>query len=81
MKIYNKDGIEMIEIKSIAREDDRLVVKGKMMGAMATTIYLSPQDVWRAFALMRWSTIASLPVFALKGLGRRGRGASKEKAA
>ena len=39
MKLHSKDGIERMEVKSIGHDGDRIVLKGKMMGAMATTIY------------------------------------------
>jgi hypothetical protein len=68
MKLMSKDGIEMMDVKSIDRDGDRLVLKGKMMGSMATTIYVHPQDLWSAFRLLPWSVIVCLPVLLIKGL-------------
>ena len=36
MKMFSKEGVEMVEVKSIQRKDDTLVMKGKVMGSMAT---------------------------------------------
>ncbi len=67
LKIYNKDGVEMMEVKSIDLRDDLLVVKGKMMGSMATTIHITPQNLWEAFRLLPWKTRFALPWLLLKG--------------
>jgi hypothetical protein len=67
MKIYNKDGIEMFEVASIARKDDLLVVKGKMMGTMATSLHVPPRALWEAFAMLSWRSRLALPLLLLKG--------------
>lgn len=67
MKIFNKDGIEMMDVKSIEKADDILVVKGKMMGSMATTIHITPKTLWEAFQLLPWKTRLALPAMLLKG--------------
>ncbi|WP_311181668.1 hypothetical protein [Pseudomonas aeruginosa] len=46
MKMFSKEGVEMVDIKSITRDEQRLVIKGKVMGAMTTTILVHPQDCW-----------------------------------
>ena len=38
MKMFSKEGVEMVDVKSIKRDGEQLVIKGKVMGAMATTI-------------------------------------------
>ncbi len=67
MKIHNKDGIEMMDVKSIEKKDDTLVVKGKMMGSMATTIHIGPETLWEAFTMLPWKTKLALPMMLLKG--------------
>ena len=52
MKLYSKDGIEMMDVKSINLNGDRLVVKGKIMGAMAATIHVEPVAIWEAFRML-----------------------------
>lgn len=70
MKLYSKDGVEMMEVKSIAQDGDRIVLKGKMMGTMATTIYVAPEDLWSALRLFPVATILRLPLLLLKGWQR-----------
>ena len=77
MKLHSKDGIEMMEVKSISQDGDRIVLKGKMMGTMATTIYVAPEDLWSAFRLFPAKTILQLPLLLVKGSFRRRRSAAK----
>jgi hypothetical protein len=70
MKLVSKDGIEMMEISSLDRAGDVLVVKGKVMGAMPTTIHLRPEDLWQAWKLLSWRVLLALPGLMLKGYRR-----------
>src|SRR5690606_40415978 len=54
-------------IKSITRDDERLVIKGKVMGAMTTTILVNPEDCWQAARLLGIGLILRLPLILLKG--------------
>jgi len=72
MKIYSKDGVEMMEVKSIDKQGDVLVIKGKMMGTMAATLHVTPQTLWEALALLPWSTRLALPLMLLKGRKAKG---------
>ncbi|MNZ22736.1 hypothetical protein D3C78_398350 [compost metagenome] len=47
MKMLTKEGVEMVNIKSITRDEQPLVIKGKVMGAMTTTILVNPEDSWQ----------------------------------
>ncbi len=67
MKLYSKDGVEMMDVKSISLDGDRLVVKGKMMGAMAAVIHVRPEDMWDAFAMFPMSVKARMPGLLYKG--------------
>ena len=53
MKMFSKDGVEMVDVKSVDRDGDRLVLKTKVMGSMPATIVLRPQDLWEAMRLLR----------------------------
>ena len=48
-----------------------------MMGAMATTIYIGPEDMWSALKLFPFRVILQMPVLLVKGWLR----ASKKKSA
>lgn len=67
MKIFSKDGIEMMNVTTIERQDEILVVKGKMMGSMATILHVTPRTLWEAFELLSWRTRFALPWLLLKG--------------
>jgi hypothetical protein len=67
MKLYSKDGIEMMEIKSIEQNGDIIVIKGKMMKSMAATIHVKPADAWAAFKLFPIKLLLRLPWLLLKG--------------
>ncbi|HLT05612.1 MAG TPA: hypothetical protein VK019_11725 [Pseudomonas sp.] len=67
MKMFSKEGVEMVDVKSITRDDERLVIKGKVMGAMTTTIVVNPQDCWQAAQLLGIGLILRLPLILLKG--------------
>jgi hypothetical protein len=70
MKLRSKDGIEMMDVASLQRVGDVLVVKGKIMRSMPATIHLRPEDLWQAFSLFSWPLLLSLPWLMLKGLVR-----------
>jgi hypothetical protein len=67
MKMFSKEGVEMVDVKSIERDGDQLVVKGKVMGAMTTTILVKPEDCWQAVRLIGFSVILRLPLILMKG--------------
>jgi hypothetical protein len=70
MKLVSKDGVEMMDIRSLGREGDVLVVRGKIMGSMPATIHLHPEDLWQAFLLFRWPLLLRLPLLLLLGFTR-----------
>lgn len=70
MKMLSRDGVEMMEAKSIHREGDLLVLKGKVMGSMSTVIVIRPEDCWQAVRLLGWRIILYLPAILFKGFIR-----------
>jgi hypothetical protein len=70
MKLRSKDGTEMMDVASLRRVGDVLVVKGKIMRSMPATIHLRPEDLWQAFSLFSWHLLLWLPWLMLKGLMR-----------
>jgi hypothetical protein len=67
MKLMSKDGVEMMDIRSLERDGDVLVLKGKIMRSMPATIHLRPQDLWQAFSLFSWPLLLRLPMLLFKG--------------
>jgi hypothetical protein len=70
MKLTSKDGVEMMDIRSLEREGDVLVVKGKIMRSMPATIHLQPEDLWQALLLFRFPLLVQLPWLLLRGFMR-----------
>jgi hypothetical protein len=70
MKLMSKDGVEMMDIRSLEREGDVLVVKGKIMRSMPATIHLHPEDLWQALLLLRFPLLVRLPWLLLRGFMR-----------
>lgn len=67
MKMYSKDGIEMMDIKKLWKEGNSIVMKGKIMQSMTMSIYMKPVDAWELKALLTWKLLLYLPIFVLKG--------------
>jgi hypothetical protein len=70
MKMFTKEGIEMMDVRSIDRDGENLVMKGKMMGSMNTAIYLRPEDLWQALRLLSFRILLTLPLTLVKGCWR-----------
>jgi hypothetical protein len=70
MKLTSKDGVEMMDVRSLEREGDVLVVKGKIMRSMPVTIHVRPEDLWQAFSLFSWPLLLRVPLLMLKGFRR-----------
>jgi hypothetical protein len=67
VKMFSKEGQILIDAKSLRREGDNLVMKGKLMDAYTMSIYLKPEEIWSMLDLLSWSVIRYLPVMLLRG--------------
>jgi hypothetical protein len=67
MKMYSKEGQTLIDVTTVNREGENLTMKGKLMNAYSMTIYLRPEDAWKALGLLSWGVIRYLPFMLLKG--------------
>ena len=70
MKMYSKEGNIMMDTRSLRRDGDVLIMKGKMMEAMSMSIFLKPEDIWAGKKLLTWSVIWYMPVILFKGWWR-----------
>jgi hypothetical protein len=68
MKMYSKDGIEMMDLYSLEQIGDNLVVRGKLLRSMPATIYLRPEEVLKAIKLLTWRVVLYMPIILVKGL-------------
>lgn len=71
MKFYDKSGNVVMEVMDICMKGNDMVLTGRMMGVMITSIYIRPRDLWELRKLMSWSVIRSLPAMLLKGMKER----------
>jgi hypothetical protein len=70
MKLYGPDNREMMQVSSIERIGDELVLKGKVFGAMPMTAKLRPEELRAALKLVDFRTA----LFVLTMVFRRKRG-------
>jgi hypothetical protein len=52
MKIYGGDNREMMNITSLERDGNQLVIRGKIFGAMPLTAKLRPEEARAALKLL-----------------------------
>jgi hypothetical protein len=67
MKLYGPDNGELMQVTSLEREGNSLVMKGKVFGAMPMTAKLNPQEGRNALKLVNFR----LAVFLLTFLFRK----------
>jgi hypothetical protein len=68
MKIYDATDGELMQVRSIEREDNVLVIRGKIFGAMPMVAKVTPREARAALKLLDFKTI----LFILSLLLRRG---------
>ncbi len=52
MKLFSPDKSELMDVSSIARDGDDLVIKGKVFGSMPMTARLRPAEAKKALKLI-----------------------------
>ena len=52
MKLYAPDGSEMMQVSELVVEDGKLLIKGKVFGAMPMTAALKPAEARAALKLL-----------------------------
>ncbi|MBU1055329.1 MAG: hypothetical protein KKC46_16130 [Proteobacteria bacterium] len=67
MKMYDSYKNVMMDISSLKRKGDDIVMKGTLMGTMPSTIYVKPEEVWNAIKMLSWPIISYLPMMVIKG--------------
>lgn len=67
MKLLGPDNNELMQINSLEREDDKLLIRGKVFGSMPMTAKLTPKEARNALKLLNFR----LAVFLLTFLFRK----------
>jgi len=52
MKLKSADGSDLMQVSALERDGNKLVIKGKIMGAMPMTAKLSPDEFRKGFGLL-----------------------------
>jgi hypothetical protein len=68
MKIYDATDGELMQVRSIERENNVLVIRGKIFGAMPMVAKVTPQEARAALKLLDFKTM----LFIISMLFRRG---------
>jgi hypothetical protein len=66
MKIYGQDNAEVMQISSLERNGNTLVLKGKVFGAMPITAKLTPQEGRNGLKLLNFKLAAFLLTFLFR---------------
>lgn len=74
MKLFSTDKSELMNITSLTRDGDDLVIKGKVFGAMPMAARLTPEQTRMAFKLLNFKLV----MFLLTLPFRKGRNSAKK---
>ena len=66
MKFVGPDDSELIRVTAVDRDRDKLVIKGKVFGAMPITARLSPAEARRGLKLLNFRLWLFLLTFLLR---------------
>lgn len=66
MKIHDSTGKELMDVASIRRDGNTLVVKGKIFGTMPMVAKLTPEEARKGVKLLDLSTILFLLTFVFR---------------
>jgi hypothetical protein len=66
MKFVGPDDSELIMVTAVDRDGDKLVIKGKVFGAMPITARLSPAEARRGLKLLNFRLWLFLLTFLLR---------------
>lgn len=68
LKLYAPDRSELMEVTSLTRDGDNLLIRGKIMGSMPMTAVIRPDQARNGLGLLSWR----LAFFLLTFFFRRG---------
>jgi hypothetical protein len=56
VKLYGSDDRELLEISSLRREGQALLLQGRILGALPLAARLKPEEARAAWRMMDWRT-------------------------
>jgi hypothetical protein len=66
MKIFGQDNSELMQVTSLEREGDKLVMKGKVFGSMPMAAKLTPHEARNALKLLNFRLVIFLATFLFR---------------
>ena len=66
MKIFSKDKSELMEVKSLDRDGNALVIKGKVFGTMPMQARLTPEEARKGLKLLNLKLVLFLLTFVFR---------------
>ena len=66
MKVYAQDNSELMEISSLERDGNLLVIKGKVFGTMPMTAKLRPDEARKGLRLLNFKLVLFLLTFLFR---------------
>jgi hypothetical protein len=60
MKIHSQDGSELMQVESLERDGNQLVIKGKVFGSMPMSARLTPEEARKGLKLLDLKLIGFL---------------------
>jgi hypothetical protein len=66
MKIYDANDQELMQVRAIAGEDGKLVIRGKIFGAMPMVAKVTPKEARAALKLLDFKTVLFLLTLLLR---------------
>lgn len=66
MKIYGRDNTELMQVTSLERDGNALVMKGKVFGSMPMSAKLTPQEMRNALKLLNFKLVIFLLTFLFR---------------
>jgi len=60
MKIYSQDGSELMDVSSLERDGNQLVIKGKVFGSMPMSARLRPDEARKGLRMLNFKLVLFL---------------------
>ena len=67
MQLTDEYGNVMVDIASVERKGDNLLLRGKMMGTMPGSFVMRPNQLWSGLKLVTWPVVAFAPRMLFMG--------------
>jgi len=71
MKLFTPEGDELMDVATLKRVGNDLVIEGKIMGAMPTQAVVRPDEARKMFRLLSPKLMPFLMTFLLRRPGKR----------